>query len=100
MLDFCIRCKDVSFSTFNEKHINVHKYEVLGGLHSFQAKYELMKEYPENPFFSEALAEVYIDLSDEQALRLAQCHNANSHYIHKITHRDLVRTYFCVLMVV
>ena len=63
--------KDVSFSAFNEKHINVHKYEVLSGLHSFQAKDELMKEYPENPFFNEALAEVYIDLSDEQALRLA-----------------------------
>ena len=88
-----VLCKDVSFSAFNEKHVNVYKYEVLGGMHSFRAKYDLMKDYPENPFFSEALAEAHIDLSDEQALRLAQRHNANSHYIHKITHRDLVCTY-------
>ena len=65
--------------------MNVHKYKVLGGLHSFEAKSELMKEYPDNPFFSKALAEVYLELSDEQALRLAQRHSANSHFIHKIT---------------
>ena len=85
-----VLCKDVSTSNFNEKHLNVYKYEVLGGLHSFQAKSELLKEYPDNPFFNNALAEVYLELSDEQALRLAQRHNANSHFIHRITHRELV----------
>ena len=43
------------------------KYEVLGGLH---AKMELMKEFPNNPFNKEALAEVNLELSDEQAFRL------------------------------
>ena len=98
-----ILCKDVSFTSFNEKHLNVYKYEVLGGLHSFQAKLELTKEHPDNPFFKEALAEVYTSLSDEQALRLAQRHNANSHFVHKITHRDLVCMYYlyvcCVDMI-
>ena len=85
-----VLCRDVSLSSFNEKHLNVYKYEVLGGLHSFRAKMELMKEFPTNPFYQEALAEVYLELSDEQALRLAQRHNTNSHFIHRITHRDLV----------
>lgn len=56
-----VLCKDVSFANFNGKRLNVYKYEVLGGFHSFQAKSELMKEHPDNPFFKEALAEVYID---------------------------------------
>ena len=83
-------CKDVSFSNFNEKHLKVYRYEVLGGLHSFLAKSELVKDFPDNPFFQEVLAEVYLDLSDEQSLRLAQRHNANSHFVHRITHRDMV----------
>ena len=84
-ITMAILCKDVSFTSFNEKHLNVYKYEVLGGLHSFQAKLELTKEHPDNPFFKEALAKVYTNLSDEQALRLAQHHNTNTHFVHKIT---------------
>ena len=67
-----VLCKDVSFANFYENHLNVYKYKALGGLHSFQAKSELRKEYPNNPFFEEVLVEVYVDLSDEQVLRLAQ----------------------------
>ena len=67
-----VLCKDVSFSNFNEKHLNVHKYELLGGLHSFQAKSELLKENPDIHFFNKTLAEVYLELSDEQALQLAK----------------------------
>ena len=37
-------CAKMLSSNFNEKHLNVYKYEVLGGLHSFQAKAELLKE--------------------------------------------------------
>ena len=55
-----VLCKDVSFSNFNEKHLNVYKYEVLGGLHSYQAKMELADEYPDNPFLKVALEEVYL----------------------------------------
>ena len=84
-------CRDISFSNFNEKHLSLYKYEVIGGLHSFHAKSELVKEYPDIPFFKVALSEVYLELSDEEALRLAQRHNSNSHFVHKITHRDLVR---------
>jgi len=47
-------------------------------------------EYPDIPFFKIAFAEVYLELSDEEALRLAQRHNVNSHFVHKITHRELV----------
>ena len=35
-------------------------------------------------------AVVYAGLSDEQALRLALRHNVNSHFMHKMTFRDLV----------
>jgi len=41
-------------------------------MNSFQAKAELLKENPDNPFFGKALAEVYVELSDEQALRQKQ----------------------------
>ena len=59
-------------------------------MHSLLAKAELSEEHPENPLFKTALAEVYIALSDELSLRLAQRHNQNSHFVHKITHRDLL----------
>ena len=86
-----ILCKDVtSIDQFNDKFVNVYKYEVLGGLHTLTAKTELTEEFPDNPFFRQALAEVYTGLSDEQALRLAQRHNSNSHFVHKVTHRELV----------
>ena len=55
-----------------------------------------MEKDPENPFFKVALADVYIGLTNEEALRLAQRHNNNSHFVHKITHRDLVHDkYIC-----
>ena len=76
----------------DEKYRNVYKYEVLGGLHTMVAKQQLSEEYPENPFFKSVLAEVYVGLSDEESLQLAQRHNTTSHFIHKVTHRDMVST--------
>ena len=77
---------------FNEKYRNVYKYEVLGSLHTMVAKQQLSEEYPENPFFKSVLADVYVGLSDEESLRLAQRHNTTSHFVHKVTHRDMVST--------
>ena len=85
-----VLCKDVTVETFNSKYLSVYKYEVLGGLHSLLAKTQLSEQHPENPFYKTAMAEVYVALSDELSLRLAQRHNQNSHFVHKITHRDLV----------
>lgn len=85
-----VLCKDIEKSEdFSLKYKDVYRYEVLGGLHSLVAKTQLLAEH-NNPYFKEALADVYVGLTDEEALRLAQRHNANSHFIHKITHRDLV----------
>lgn len=75
---------------FNIKFKDVYKYEVLGGLHTMIAKSQLIQEYPENRFFGSVTAEVYVGLSDEECLRLAQRHNTNSHFTHKLTHRDMV----------
>lgn len=87
-----VLCKDIEDGAeFNEKYKNVYKYEVLGGVHTFMAKKQLIEEDPENPFFKVAMADVYVGLTDEEALRLAQRHNNNSHFVHKITHRDLVK---------
>ena len=83
-----VLCKDID--DFNVKHKDVYKYEVLGGLCTLIAKSQLSQEYPDNTFFKKALAEVYVGLSDEQSLRLAQRHTLNSHFIHKIMHRHLV----------
>ena len=67
-------CKDVSLlELLNENFINVYKCEVLGGLHTLKAKAQLSHMYQDNPFFQHTLAEVYIELTDEQALRLSQC---------------------------
>ena len=88
--------KDVnSVSDFNPKYKNVYKYEVLGGLHTLMAKQQLSQEYPDNPYYSSVLADVYVCLTDEEALRLAQRHNENSNFVHKVTHRDLVRLCVC-----
>lgn len=90
-----VLCKDIDGAMeFNARHKNVYKYEVLGGLHTLVAKNQLMDEYPDNPFYKVVTAEVYVGLSDEEALRLAQRHNLNSHFIHRVTHRDLVIWYF------
>ena len=83
-----VLCKGVD--DFNPRYKDVYKYEVLGGLHTMLAKIQLTVEYPNNPYFTVATAEVYLGLSDEEALRLAQRHNLNSHFVHKLTHRDLV----------
>ena len=88
MAVLCKDCGDVN--EFNMKYKNVYKYEVLGGLHTLMAKVQLAEEYPDNPFFKTVLAEVFVGLSDEESLRLAQRHNLNSHFVHKVTHRDLV----------
>ena len=82
-----VLCKDIEdWAEFNEKSKNVYKYEVLGGVHTFMAKQKLMEEDPQNPFFKVALADVYIGLTNEEVLCLAQRHNNNSHFVHKITH--------------
>ena len=83
-----VLCKGVD--DFNPRYKDVYKYEVLGGLHTMLAKIQLTEEHPNNPYFTVAMAEVYLGLSDEEALRLAQRHNLNSHFVHKLTHRDLV----------
>ncbi len=60
------------------------------------AKVQLADEYPDNPYFATAMAEVYLGLTDEEALRLAQRHNLNSHFVHKLTHHDLVSFFLTI----
>lgn len=60
---------------------NVYKYR---GFYTLVAKTQLMSEY------ETAMAKVHVRLSNEESLRLAQRHNLNSHFVHKVTHRDLV----------
>lgn len=83
-------CKDIEKpEDFQAKYKDVYTYEVLGGLHSLLCKKQLSTEYPENPYFKVAVANVYVGLSDEESLRLARRHNDNSHFVHKVTHKDL-----------
>lgn len=82
-----VLCKDAqTVEAFNPKYLNVYKYEVLGGLHSLLAKNQLTEEHSENPYYKVALAKVYLGLSDEQSLKLAQHHNYNSYFVHIVTH--------------
>ena len=75
---------------FNTKYKAVYKYEVLGGLHTYLARSQLSQEVPDNEHYRFVNGYVYVGLTDEEALRLATRHNQNSHFTHKITHRDLV----------
>ena len=85
-----VLCRNVTNNEqFNNKFLNVYKYDVLGGLHTLMAKNHLT-EISRKSFFQQAVVEIYVGLSDEQSLQLAQRHNINSHFVHKITHRDLV----------
>ena len=85
-----VPCNDLTPESFDDKLKDAYKYEVAGGLHTYTAKLELSKEYPENPFYQSVEAIVYVGLSDEQALRLALRHNLNGHFVHNVTYRDLV----------
>ena len=86
-----VLCKNINKpEDFQEKYKIVYKYEVLGGLHTYLAKLQLMQEYPECSFYKYVNADVYVGLIDEQALQLSQRYNQNAHLVHKITHRDLV----------
>ena len=80
-------CKDVQHTAdFSKCLKGVYKYEVLGGQHTSQARIELHQEQPDNPLFTTILAEVYVGLTDNEALRLSSRHNVNGHFIHKMTH--------------
>ena len=86
-----VLCTSVdAITNFSEKRLAVYKYEVLGGQHKAVAKEELLKENPTNSFFKDILAEVYVGLTSDEALRLGSRHNKNGHFIHKMTHRDYV----------
>jgi len=54
------------------------------------AKAELLRENPNNSFYNQVFAEVYIDLSEKESLRLASRHNNNGHFIHRMSHKDYV----------
>ena len=83
--------EDKDASEFSVRLKDVYKYEVLGGHHMSAARSELHKENPDNPLFSHILAEIYVGLTDDEALRLASRHNDNGHFVHKMTHWDYVR---------
>ena len=76
----------------------LYRYEVLGGLHTFLAKSNLMVDYPEMPFYKTCMAEVYVGLTDEEALRVSKRHNVTSHFNHNVTHRDLVSITFVIYL--
>ena len=78
---------------FSEHLKDVYKYEVLWGQHTSTARAELDAENPDNSLLTRVSAEVYIGLTDDEALRLASRHNANGHFIHRMSHRDYVSVY-------
>lgn len=87
---FAVVCLNVSHkSKFEERLKDIYKYEVHGGLHSLQAREELVTK----GFMSQScqvLCDVYVYLNDEEALWLASRHNTNGHFNHHMTHRNYV----------
>ena len=74
-----VLCVGVDKDTFSERYKDSYRYKVLGGQHTAAAKAELLKENPGNPLYNQINAEIYIGLSDKEALRLASRHNSNGH---------------------
>ena len=94
-----VLCIDVQEKTqFSECLKDVYKYEILGGQHTSAARAELHAENPDNQLLAQVLAEVYIGLTDGEALRLASRHNANGHFRHRMTHRDYVKLIHVLLI--
>ena len=85
-----VLCKDVQQSTKRLK--SIYKYEVLGWQYMSPVRAEFHQEQLNNPHFITILAEVYVGLSDNDALYLASMHNINEHIIHKMTYWDYVST--------
>ncbi len=56
--------------------------------YSLGKKDSIAAKSPDNTLLQTVLAEVYVGLTDDEALRLASRHNTNSHFIHKLIHRD------------
>ena len=86
-----VACKDViKKDLFQQRHKDVHQYDVLGGLHGAKPRQALLAEHPEEAVYARVYCLVYCGLTDEESLRLASRHNINGHYNHKMTHRDYV----------
>ncbi len=81
----------VSVDDFSLKRKDAYKYELLGGQHTALARKSVSKKNPGNSHFQQVLSEVYVGLTDDEALRLASRHNSNGHFVDKMTHRDHVR---------
>ena len=58
-----VLCQEVLH--FNPQLKNAYQYEVLGGFHSYIAQQELNAEFPDNLFFKEVMADIYLGLNDE-----------------------------------
>ena len=56
---------------------NRYKYEILGGQHSALARNAVALKHTDNMMLQKALAEVYVGLTDDEALRLSSRHNVN-----------------------
>ena len=64
-------CKDTQNpAQFSKRLKDIYKYEVLGGQHTSQARTELHRQQSDNPLYATILAEVYVGLSDDEALHL------------------------------
>lgn len=71
-----VLCTSVtSRSHFDITRKGAYRYEVLGGQHTTLVRQEVSSKDPENMLLKYILAEIYVGLSDDEALRLASRHN-------------------------
>ena len=76
--------------TFDALHPGGYEYETIGGNNSRIAIQELVKERPDLESLGTRLVAVYVNLSDELALRLASKHNRATSFTHSMTTQDKV----------
>ena len=75
---------------WKEEEKNNPSYEVLGGTHLSLATKILHENYPENLHFAEGMCQIYVGLSDEQAVYLGGMHQHSSMFQHEVTYREEV----------
>ena len=76
-----------SIQGFPERCLHIWSCWRVAQLHS-QERASLGE--PSQPLLPEFEAVVYCNLTNEQALCLALCHNVNGHFVHSQSYRDLV----------
>ena len=86
--DECSRLED-----FDVRKHESYNYNVIGGLHSAEARMQLVREHPTTYFFKYAECKIYVSLTTDEAKLLARDHNNDNDYRQKMSSIEHIRIF-------